>query len=370
MKKISPLELHAAILVYITSTTIYSNVTQQRLQNNAWLGAIEGYVVGLIYVYIFISLTSKFQNKTIIEINDIIYGKYIGKIITGIYLYLFIEQLLDALLWSSFFIHQGIMPDLSRILTVILIIVVSLFSIKNGIIPILRYAILLAFMTFTILIITYLLLSGIIDFSNLLPIEVSLMEVLKANIIDIDYTYGELIYLFFIIFPNTGNISDVLYKKKKYVYLTLTIGGIYSLFVYIRNSAILGNLSFMFRYSSLQVVRYLGIGEVFSRLEILFFIEYLGMIFYSFCIIYYSLIYTVSQLSNIKRYNLLGILIGIALIIGTYYLIENISMTELNDYYDKEYIYTIPGIRLGLPIITIMIFHLKKIFAKNEKNEA
>lgn len=370
MKKISPLELHTAILIYITSTTIYCNVTQQILQNNAWLGAIEGYVIGLIYVYIFISITSKFQNKTIIEINDIIYGKHIGKIISIIYICFFVEQLLDTLLWSSLFIHQGIMPDLSRILTVILIISVSLFSIKNGIMPVLRFAMLLAFMGFTILILSYILLSKIIDFSNLLPVEVSFIEVFKANIVDVDYTYGELIYLFFIIFPNTSNISDVLYQKRKYVYLTITLGGLYSLLVYVRNSAILGKLSFIFRYSSLQVVRNLGIGEVLSRLEILFFIEYLGIIFYSVCIIYYSIIYSVSKLSNIKKSNLLGMLIGVALIISTYFLIENISTTDLNYYYDKVYIYIIPQIRVGLPILTIIIYHVRKRIFKNMEQNA
>ncbi|MCG8484228.1 MAG: spore germination protein, partial [Clostridia bacterium] len=277
-KKISPLELHTSILVYMVATSVYNNYLHSTGKHNVWISAIISIFIGLFYVFIYISLSSIYPNKTIIKINDIIFGRYIGKLISVIYIFVFSAMLLDTMVWSSFLLEESIAPDSSRIFAIILITVFSLIAIKNGIQPVIRYALVLVVLGYVVLGVTYVLLLKDMDFSNLLPIDVPIKDILKGSLLHVDYTYGESIYFFLIIFPGFNNIKNILHEKKKYVYFTVIFGGLFTILAFVRNAAIIGNLSILYRYYYLNVVRNIEIGE--ARLELLFILENISFLFF------------------------------------------------------------------------------------------
>lgn len=361
--KMTSFEVCIAVLIYMVSTSIYNNYPQFTGKHNVWISSIIGVFIGVFYIFIYMSLSSNYPNKNIIQINEIIYGKYLGKVISMTYIFVFSLQLLDTLLWSSFLLEESIIPDGSRVFAIILIIVVCLISIKNGIMPVIRYSIILVVMACLTLIVTYLLLLKEIEFSNLLPIDVPMKDIIKGTIALADFNYGESIYLFFIIFPSVCNIKKVLYDKKRYVYYTVILGGLYSILVFVRNGAVIGNLSILYRFYYLNVVRNIEIGE--TRLELLFILENISFLFFLLCVIFYAIIYGTAQVINTKNYQRLSIYLGTFYIGITVWMVVNISNVVYGQYYEKVYNYLIPVLKLGLPIITMLILYLRKKWIKN-----
>lgn len=57
-------------------------------ENNAWLAVIIGLLEGLAFLYIYFALAKLFPQLTLVEINDAVFGKYLGKLISCFYLLL------------------------------------------------------------------------------------------------------------------------------------------------------------------------------------------------------------------------------------------------------------------------------------------
>ena len=58
--------------------------------HDAWIAVALGLIEGLLIAWIFTALAKQFKNKTIIEINSLVYGTILGKCISVLFIwYLF-----------------------------------------------------------------------------------------------------------------------------------------------------------------------------------------------------------------------------------------------------------------------------------------
>ncbi|MCG8484230.1 MAG: spore germination protein [Clostridia bacterium] len=364
INNLSSLELYTTILIYMMVALVYGTFPQMTGGSDSWIITIVTICIGFVYVFLYLTLTSNFPNKTIFEINILVYGKYLGKMISILYLFVFLSLCFDTLLWFSYYVEGAVLPDSPRLLIIVLISLLSFYTIKGGIISLCRYSVILAFFTFLELIAISILLFEDYDFSNLLPIatNTSLKDIINTAILYSDYSYGETLHIFFMFFPMISNISDIAYKKKKNIYKILILGGIFMLIVSIINTAVIGNLSFMIRRPTLYAISLTNIRTQFS-MEVIFIIQFIAIEFFIITAIYNSIIRMTSQLLNIKNYRLSIVPIGI-IILSVYYFVfqENISEVVYDDYYNSYwYIYFNVPIKLGLPFLTLIVIKMKKM---------
>ena len=56
---------------------------------DTWLAILAGLAEGLIFAWIFFTLAVKFPGKNIIQINEVVFGVFTGKVISLLYLWYF-----------------------------------------------------------------------------------------------------------------------------------------------------------------------------------------------------------------------------------------------------------------------------------------
>ncbi|MFZ5944673.1 MAG: GerAB/ArcD/ProY family transporter [Bacillota bacterium] len=65
----------------------------QAAGHDAWLAVLAGLGAGLFFAIIYTALASRFPGKTLAEFNDLVYGPYLGKVISLGYLWYFFIRL-------------------------------------------------------------------------------------------------------------------------------------------------------------------------------------------------------------------------------------------------------------------------------------
>jgi len=88
MERISPhqfMTLGAAVLLGTTFLPIASAVTGVA-GRDGWMTVLPGLAVGIPYGLMVLSLLAQYPNKNLLQISEILFGKWIGKIIACIYI--------------------------------------------------------------------------------------------------------------------------------------------------------------------------------------------------------------------------------------------------------------------------------------------
>ncbi|HHY06484.1 MAG TPA: GerAB/ArcD/ProY family transporter, partial [Clostridia bacterium] len=88
--RISSIQLVMLIIGYIFGTSLILNPGRMA-GHDAWLTVLAGLTEGLIFVFIITALGTRFKGKNLIEINDLIFGSYLGKVVSLVYLWYFLH---------------------------------------------------------------------------------------------------------------------------------------------------------------------------------------------------------------------------------------------------------------------------------------
>lgn len=106
--------------------------------------------------------------------------------------------------------------------------------------------------------------------------------------------------------PNLNSFKHV----GKYSLLSLAIAAFLLMTVSIRNTAVLGSASPIYLSDSYQAFRLIDIGNILTKMDILFAIGLTLVLFMKNCILYYATVTSVSQILRLRSYKLLIIPIG------------------------------------------------------------
>ena len=83
--RISSRELLVIAFVFTIGSSILLN-SSVLVGRNAWLVILAGMVEGLFFAFIFTTLAMRFKGKNLVEINNLIFGSILGKVISLAYL--------------------------------------------------------------------------------------------------------------------------------------------------------------------------------------------------------------------------------------------------------------------------------------------
>ena len=101
-EQVSSASLMFTIGCFIQSSTLVVGYITGVAKQDTWLTVIFGFIVALPIIWIFAALGEKFPGKNLIEINDAVFGKIPGKIISVLYIFFF---------FSLTFLNSGVMTD-------------------------------------------------------------------------------------------------------------------------------------------------------------------------------------------------------------------------------------------------------------------
>jgi len=327
-----------------------SGITKQ----NTWIVLIAGFIISLLLLLVYTSLSKKFPEKNLIEINDVIYGRYFGKVISILYI-CFFGLIIPATLRSiGDFFSTYLFPETDISVFQIAIAMICIYTIKKGIEVIARAGFILTTLTIMVSIFIFIVTIKDMHLSNFLPLfQINLKEFVQGTNLMISIPFGEII-VFLMIFPYVNDIKQV----RKSAFLGLILGGIFLLIIILQNIAILGNIDSIQMLPSYQVAKNIDIGEIITRGEVLIAVILLFNVFLKICVFYYATVLSIAQFFKLRSYKPLIIPVGI---IGAILSLSMYNSTVDEVYSSNIYsVFVIPFIIL-FPIISLIVAYLRKL---------
>ncbi len=327
----------------------------QAAQQDAWIAIIIGVIEGLIFALIFTTLARRFPNKTIVEILETVFGLYLGKIVGLIFLwYSFHVGSLVIRNFTDFF-TTVIMPETPSVVFAALMILVSVYAVRNGLEVITRCSLVLVPLTAFLLLITFLLQLNQLDFNNFLPLfGTPVWRLLKISHTAAIFPFGEAVF-FLMIFPF---LNQTMVSRSKTVIGILVAAFIINL-ASCRGIGALGASGSIFSYPSYEAVKLINLPFVNMRLESIVVINFLAMGFLKITVLHYSTVLGLGQLLKFRSVRPLIIPIGILMIILSIInfsgFTENLEFNEMSNP-----IYSV-FFQLGIPLITLIVAIVRKL---------
>ncbi|MDF2880469.1 MAG: grkB2 [Clostridiaceae bacterium] len=328
-----------------------SGVTKQ----NTWVVLLIGFFIVSILLFIYTWLNKKFPDKNLIEINDVIYGKHIGKVFSLLYIYYFWFLVPANLRFIVDFFYTYLFEGTDIGIFVIVIILVCIYTVKKGIEVIARAGFIITVIVIIAAIFISLFTIKDLHLSNFLPLfQINLKELIQGTNLMVCIPFGEIV-VFLMFYPYVNETKQV----KKAAFTGLILGSIYFLTVILRNIAVLGNIASIHVLPSYQVSRLINVGEIISRTEVLVALTLLFSIFLKLCIFYYAAALSISQFFKLRSYKPLVIPIGIIsgiLSISMY----SASVDEAYNAANIYPIYAIPFIIL-FPVMSMITAYVRRL---------
>lgn len=304
---ISSSQLMFLIAGYVIGGVVTLPYASQITQHDTWLVILAGFGSSLPFVLIYIALAQKFPGRNLFEIHDIVYGPYLGKLISVACLFFIFTVLIANLRFISDFTLVYLMPETPILAVLILFMFVCAWSVRNGIEVIARMGLLFVVSSSFIVALTIIFLLKDMELTNFLPVfDVPLKEFLQSTHIIASIPFGE-IFILLMFVPSLNKKKQL----KRSILLGFSLGGFYLLITMIQNIAVLGSLVSIVSAPSYEAVRLIDIGNILTRLEVLFSIVLIVMVFLKSSLLYYVTVLGTAQLLNLRSYLPLVIPLGI-----------------------------------------------------------
>jgi spore germination protein KB len=352
--KISASQLMISIAAFVQGSTLILSFMDSIAYHDAWLVTLSGFIVSIPFVLSYAALSKRFPAKNFIQIIDIIYGPYLGKLISTLYIVFFFLLFAFNLRDLAVFYIGFIMPDTPMAVFLIMFALACAFAVRNGIEVIAKISFpVIAYIIFFVLILSVLLLKDA-HISNFLPVfEIPLKVYIQGTHIMVSVLFGEIV-VFLMVMPSLND-----YKKiGKYTVGGLVIAALSLIIISVRNTAVLGPSSSILVNSSYQAVRLIDIGNILTRVELLVAVGITLTLYTKICILYYATVTGISKLLRLHSYLPLILPIGSIAVITALIAFE--SSVE-HAYWGSKYAMFFSTPFIIIPPLSLMISQIRRL---------
>ncbi len=297
--RISPLQLMFSICCVIQSSSMLTSFFLPVTRQDSWLCVLFSMLVALPLYYIYCALAKAYPDKNLIEIFETVFGRVGGMAASLITIWFFVSITTYNLRDIGLFVKQTIMVDTPVVVIMGICILVCAYGIYYGLRVVTRYAMAFSVLAFFILVFSSFLATAKWDFKNLLPMfsQPALHYVQSTNIA-LTIPFGESV-IFLMVTPNVKPAKKGLFR---YFIGGMLIGGFTVLNVLIRDIAVLGNIVAMLTLPPFQTLRMVELTRALSRMEIIFAVVLIILLFYKIMMLYYASVLAISQFFKLKSF--------------------------------------------------------------------
>ena len=353
------------IVCYLKASSLLTAFVAGVALQDSWLVSLFAIALCLPLMWLYRSLMVLFPDRNLIQILEDVYGKAAGKALGVLYLWFFITLTALSLMDLGDFSKLTIMEETPVTVLVVLCILVAAGAVGYGIKVVVRYSLLFAVVAYVILILSVLLVLNQVNLQNFLPMfDLPLKKYIQGTHIAITIPFGELVMLLMI----TPNVKLSRRDLTKYLFLGFVLGGLTFLIVMLRDVSVLGNTIQLFTIPTLVTIRTVNLGPSLSRMEILFAIELIMLLFFKIMFQYYILVIMAAQLLKVKAYRHLVLAMGALLIAYGLTLYPNPVVHAASAHEIVPTVWTV--FEILLPLLTLIVAKLRKLPKAAAEKEA
>ncbi len=360
--KISSSQFKFAIMCFLVGAALITGFYAKETKQDSWMVILSGYIVFLIFLWFYLLLVKNFPGKNLIQIHDLIYGPFLGKIISALYIFYFFTVESFNLRDLGNFVSGSLLPETPIVIVLALTTIICAWTIHKGVEVVVRYGMIFFCLWIILTFMTIILSYDNLKFDNLLPMfSQPLMNYIHGTHISATICFGEII-IFLMIVPSVNDQS----KINRSFFQGLTFGMIALLFIVIIDTIVLGKYTPILTLASYETLRMIDVAGIFSRMEIIFVAIHLILQFFKISVFYYVMVLSIAQVCNLRSYKSIINISGIILI--SYSIVIASSNIESAAFGNDAATFFSGFFELLLPVITFLIFKIKKKINKSTKD--
>lgn len=354
---ISTKEGLSLIIMFIFGSTLVLG-TGNIAKKDVGLAIIIAILLSLILVSVYIKILGNFIGKDIFQINLIVFGKVMGKVINIFYTWFALH--LGGVVLRNFgeFINIIGLSETPQIVSVTIISLLCYWGIKNGIECISKISVFFLFIIMIMLALNLLFSIIAFDKTNFTIYNINFPLMIKGAFSSLSFPFGESV-VFLMIFSCLKDKASI---KNTYIYGIL-ISGFVILLVSLRNLLVLSeNIMIRMYFPSYVAISRVEIADIFQRLEIVVAVTFLLTGFIKTCMCFLAAAKGLASIFNIDSYRKLAMPVSLLMINMCYWSYE--SIMETNIWVVSTWPYYAMFFQAIIPIITLITIKLRRKLGK------
>lgn len=291
---ISSKQMMFSVGAFIMASSLLTKGLYSYLKQEAWMGVLLGFFISLPVIWIYQALGKRFPSKSLIEINDAVFGRIVGKIVSVLYIFFFFTLAFLNTRDLGDFVKSAILQKTPKVIIITMFICICAYAVRKGVRNLTRYSTIFVIISIAAVLFNFFLLINEINLKNFLPVFTMPAEhyLMGAHLVAA-LPLCE-IFVFFMLLPYMQKPEEF----GKALRGGLMIGAALLLIIVIRDIAVLGNYTLVSTLPSFAVLRLIDLAEIFTRLEIFYAIVLITLLFFKVGILYFASVTAVSRLIN------------------------------------------------------------------------
>lgn len=361
--KITGVQLVFMLTGFIQGSALLISFISGMSDHDTWLVVLAGMAVTMPFILSYAALARRFPGMNLVQINDIVYGRFAGKAVSIYFCFFLLMTLSFNVRDLGNFYTTFLMPDAPLIFFLAAFTLTCVYAVRKGIEVIARVSHLFVIAAYAVVVSSLLLMVSKMDFSNFLPIlELKPVKFIQSTHIISAIPFGEVV-IFLMIFSTAAETRRIV----RNVFTGVLLGGTMLLLIAVRDAAVLGSAQSILTSPAFHSFRLIDIGNVFTRMDILVGVAQTMVMFLKCILFLYALATAVSQLFGLDSYSsLLLPIAGVVVIIAAtvYHSQVEHSMITIN----TSVIYLIPLLYV-FPPLSLVIAKIRGLPKKGKEGK-
>ncbi|MRH45088.1 GerAB/ArcD/ProY family transporter [Aquibacillus halophilus] len=347
-----------AILVIMnvlgTAIIIVPSIAASFGQQNGWFSVLLATLFGIGLVFLYYLIDNNHPNKNLYEQLEDLFGKWIGKFLSVLFIVFFFEIAIGNLRVMGDFIITQILVNTPIEVIMLLAVITCLIAVRMGIEVISRTAEI--FFPYTVIAII-LLITLVLPESEITHIQPVLQNNIAATLAGVipllGYPFLELVVMLAI-------MKHVNKQKAGRGFLVgMTIGGLLLTVVTLMCLVVLGSdITARNVYPTYVLGKKISVADFLDRIEILVAIIWFFTIFFKITISFYVVAIGVSHTLNLKNYKTTTIPLAYVIMVFGFFASPNIISTRI--FLSSTWIPVSLIFGLVIPIVMLVVGFVKK----------
>ncbi|WP_227762187.1 GerAB/ArcD/ProY family transporter [Zhaonella formicivorans] len=355
--KISSFQLYCLMFNFlIGSTIIMQSLTAAG--RDTWISEILAVLAGAVMVLVYKRLACIFPNMTLIQYSQVIFGKYVGKLIAIIYLWFFLH--LGVLVLRNFgeFLTNLVMPETPIWFFHVTLVLVCAWFICCGLEIMGRTSELIFPVNMLLIFLTIILvaLSQVMDMKNFLPfLEHGTANILKGAFARASFPYLETV-LFTMLFPFVNTVKN---SKKAALWAVFSAGAVL-LALLLQDISVFGENLATFSFPRYAVIRLISVGNFLDRIDPVVIAVWITTALVKVGVCLYAFVLGLAQILGMKDYKPLTKPAAALMAVLSILVYENTY--EMLDFAINIWpVYAFP-FEVGLPLLMLVLVSWRRLF--------
>ncbi len=297
-KAIPSNQLAYSAAAFIMAAVLLTSNLYQFAGNSSWVSVLIGFAVSLLIVGLYGRLTKRYPGMSLPQINGAVFGRVAGKIVTVLYIFYFLSLAVLNTRDLGDFIASSVLRQTPRTLIFIVFILLCAWAVRKGPVNMTRYAFLATAVSIGAVLTNTLFLADKYNPQNLLPAFTlpARNYLIGAHIVTMLPFCEILAFTMFI--PHMYRPPEFGRAMRK----GLIIAAVMLLIVVLRDTVVLGKFITVLSMPSYDSARYINIGDVLTRVEIIYAIVLVALLFFKVSVVYYAGASGLRQLFETQSY--------------------------------------------------------------------